>query len=152
MKKLKLAVLLFCLAFAPLTVLASQVNLNTASASELEALAYPVASDVAAAWAAAWADQRVEDYLSFYSADFVPPNGAARRAWEAYRRERLTAPDSISIVLSDVSEQVLDETRTRVTFAQAYSAGAYSDQVLKTLVMVREDGTWKILSETSEVL
>ncbi len=38
MKKLKLAVLLFCLAFSPLTVLAAQVNLNTASASELEAL------------------------------------------------------------------------------------------------------------------
>ncbi len=38
MKKLKLAVLLFCLAFAPLSVLAASVNLNTASAAELEAL------------------------------------------------------------------------------------------------------------------
>lgn len=38
MKKLKLALLLFVLAFAPLSVLAAQVNLNTASAAELEAL------------------------------------------------------------------------------------------------------------------
>lgn len=38
MKKLKLAVLLFFLAFSPLSVMAASVNLNTASAAELEAL------------------------------------------------------------------------------------------------------------------
>ena len=38
MKKLKLAVLLFCLAFAPQAVLAAKINVNTASAPELEAL------------------------------------------------------------------------------------------------------------------
>ena len=38
MKKLTTSVLLSCLAFAPFTVLAAKLNVNTASAEELEAL------------------------------------------------------------------------------------------------------------------
>jgi hypothetical protein len=121
-------------------------------ASEPPEPAYPAVADVVNAWASAWADQRVEDYLWFYSSSFAPPNGASRPAWEAYRRERLEAPDSIEITLANLTQQNLDSDLTRVTFEQAYKAGGYSDRVLKTLVMVREDGSWKILSELSEAL
>jgi uncharacterized protein (TIGR02266 family) len=113
---------------------------------------YPAAGEVVQAWADAWAGQRVEDYLWFYARGFSPPNGASRPAWEAYRRERLEAPSSIQIALENLSEESLDESRTRVTFEQAYSADSYSDRVLKTLVMVKEDDSWKILSEQSEPL
>jgi hypothetical protein len=114
--------------------------------------AYPVAGDVTLNWASAWSQQRVDDYLGFYSSEFMPPNGASRKAWEAYRRERLEAPDSIEITITELTEEVLDADRTRVVFIQAYRAGSYSDVVRKTLVMTREEGTWRILSEQSEAL
>jgi predicted nucleic acid-binding Zn-ribbon protein len=121
-------------------------------ADEVVEPAYPPAVDVARAWASAWSDQRVDDYLSYYSRDFRPPNGAGRRAWEAYRRERVAAPDSIEITLTEVTETALDDGRVEVVFVQAYTAGAYSDKVRKTLVMKQEDGSWKILSEDSVAL
>jgi len=113
---------------------------------------YPAVGEVVQAWADAWSGQRVEYYLWFYARGFAPPNGASRSAWEAYRRERLEAPSSIQVTLEKLSEQSLDDNRTSVTFEQAYRAGSYGDRVLKTLVMVREDGSWKILSEQSEPL
>ncbi|MDH3255454.1 MAG: hypothetical protein OEM62_10710, partial [Acidobacteriota bacterium] len=113
---------------------------------------YPSPANVVTAWAEAWSGQRVDDYLSFYSRSFVPANGADRSAWEAQRRDRVSSPASIEVSLGEIAERKLNDERVSVTFEQAYRAGSYSDRVMKTLVLVREAGTWKILSEVSEVL
>ena len=42
---------------------------------------------------------------------------------------------------------MLDAERVRVVFDQSYETESYSDQVVKTLELIWEDGSWKILSE-----
>ncbi|MDH3746406.1 MAG: hypothetical protein OES47_15010, partial [Acidobacteriota bacterium] len=101
-------------------------------------------------WARAWSEQRVEDYLGFYTADFVPANGMSRSEWEAYRRDRLTAPRSISVSLDEIRQETVGEDRVEVVFAQSYNADSYSDRVRKTLLLALETDGWRIAGETAE--
>ncbi len=40
--------------------------------------------------------------------------------------------------------------RARVSFDQSYRSNLYSDDMRKTLELVREDGRWKIVEERIE--
>ena len=99
------------------------------------------------AWAAAWAGQRVDDFLSFYSSRFQP-RGMSRGAWERQRRDRLTAPEYIKVRIAVREAELRSPTTSSVTFIQQYESNTFADTVTKTLELVLEDGTWKILSET----
>ena len=108
----------------------------------------PAAADAAvAAWAAAWSEQRVDDYLEAYSAEFVPPDGLRRGEWASQRRNRIQRPRSIRVSLGPMSRTELDDGRVRLTFEQSYETETYSDQVVKTLELLWEDDAWKIASE-----
>ncbi len=119
----------------------------------------PVAAEPAAAapdtelidatldWARAWAEQRPEAYLRLYSRHFQPPKSMSRGAWEAQRKERISAPDFIQVDVSGLEAELLDPEHARVTFDQAYRSDNFRDAMRKTLDLVREDGGWKILDE-----
>jgi uncharacterized protein (TIGR02266 family) len=101
------------------------------------------------AWAAAWANQDPETYLEFYSRDFQPAGGLSREAWEAQRWERLTAPRSIEVELSEMDVSLGDNDRMNASFVQEYRSDRHSDVVNKNLDLVLEDGQWKIVKEWS---
>ncbi len=101
------------------------------------------------AWAKAWSEQRVDNYLSFYSFDFVPPDGASREVWAAQRRARLEAPRSIEVTLDQISPMVVGD-RATVSFVQSYDADSFDDVVEKTLVLERTDGLWRIVEERAQ--
>lgn len=101
------------------------------------------------AWAQAWSGQQVDDYLGFYAAEFVPPNGLSRDDWETQRFTRLRKPAWIKVELDGLRHQPIDAERVSVSFMQAYSSDTFSDSVAKTLELVWEDGGWKIASEES---
>ncbi len=112
-------------------------------------------ADVAAAvtrWADAWSNQNVDGYLDSYSSAFVPPNGASRRAWSNYRRDRISAPSFVEVNIDDMQVDVVDANNARVVFRQAYRSDTYQDVVRKTLLMTRGGGRWQIASETSAPL
>ena len=98
-------------------------------------------------WATAWANQDVEAYLGSYSRDFQPTGGLSREAWEAKRRERLTAPTSIEVELSEIDVRIGENDHVTATFVQQYRSDRYRDAVKKNLELVREQGQWKILKE-----
>ena len=98
-------------------------------------------------WSQAWSEQKVEDYLSFYSADFHPTGVKSRLAWEEQRRTRLKRPKFIIVALSNVKFAVVDPTRSRVTFTQSFKSNTYTDTMRKQLEMQKEAGGWKILRE-----
>jgi len=102
------------------------------------------------AWAAAWSDQRVDDYLAAYASGFVPPRGRNRAQWSNYRRDRLGAPSFISVRLSQLDITRQGDERARAVFHQDYRSNTISDVVEKTLELVWEEGSWRILSETSK--
>ena len=105
---------------------------------------------LAHAWARAWSDQRVDDYLVFYAADFRPPGRMDRRAWEDLRRSRITKPRYIEITLDAIEPALLNDRRARVSFEQTYRSDSYRDTVRKSFELVRDDGDWKILVESVE--
>ncbi len=113
----------------------------TESASGLE----PTVRD----WAAAWSRQDVEEYLSFYSRDFVPDSGMGLEEWRATRQVRISRPNRIRIAITGFEEVTADGGKATVRFTQAYRSESYADRVTKTLELVFERGGWRILRERS---
>ena len=106
--------------------------------------------DLAQTWARAWSEQRVDDYLRFYAADFRPAGGLSRGAWEAQRRKRILRPRRIEVGLSAIEAMPIGVERAQVSFDQSYRSDDYRDAVRKTLELIKEDGSWKILAEKVE--
>lgn len=99
------------------------------------------------AWAAHWSAKDVEGYLSCYAPSFVPANGSERAAWEAQRRERLTAPASIEVKLESLHLESQDSGRVSSEFLQAYKTEAVKLRSRKRLLWERIGSDWKIVSE-----
>jgi EAL domain-containing protein (putative c-di-GMP-specific phosphodiesterase class I) len=98
-------------------------------------------------WARAWAEHRSEDYLGFYAEGFEPPEGLSRGEWEAQRRVRVGRPGALLIAVDGTAIELRDADSARASFVQSYESATYSDRVMKTLELVREDGEWRIAAE-----
>ncbi len=101
-------------------------------------------------WAAAWSDQDVQTYLDAYADSFLPPAGMSRSDWAAQRRERLREPEYIKVDIDNVRVNTLGNDHVQVRFSQSYQSNTYSDQVVKTLLLKRDDNRWQIAEEYSE--
>ncbi len=114
---------------------------------------------VLAGWAKSWSAQDMEQYAGFYSPGLETPLGGFG-AWRNRRASRLQQPQWIEIEVDVSSLEVntlgADEvwpSRLRVAFLQTYRAPDYQDVVQKVLVLVLEEGEWKIQREqAAEVL
>ncbi|MFN3544444.1 MAG: YybH family protein, partial [Thiobacillus sp.] len=100
-----------------------------------------------ARWAQAWSARDVDAYLAAYAPDFAAP-GMTRAAWVAQRRERIAAPQSIEVKISDLKVEQQGDT-ARATFRQAYRSDRLSSTVTKTLTLAQQNGEWRIVGETS---
>ena len=98
-------------------------------------------------WAAAWSEQRADDYLACYSAEFVPPDGLGRAAWEESRRARIARPRWIRVALTLVEVESAGPEAAEVSFVQSYRSERYKDLVRKRVRLVLEEGAWKIAAE-----
>jgi tetratricopeptide (TPR) repeat protein len=104
--------------------------------------------DAVNAWAKAWSAKDVDRYLSFYARDFKPPAGEARAEWEKGRRQRITAPKSITVTIGAPKVTLTGDSQATVTFRQGYQSDVVkSANTTKTLVMARADGRWVIQQE-----
>ena len=99
------------------------------------------------AWAKAWSAKDVEAYLAFYAKDFQTPGGEPRAEWEKTRRQRLTAPKTISVSVESPKVTLSGENQASVTFRQSYRSDVLKATGHKTLVMVRSEGRWMIQQE-----
>lgn len=101
-------------------------------------------------WAKAWAAQDVEKYLASYASTFEPAGGESRSDWEKLRRERVSAPASIRVDLSNLKVMLDDEKTARVKFRQAYRTGRATMRTDKLLIMKKSDGNWLIQQELTD--
>ena len=99
------------------------------------------------AWAGAWSKQNVESYLAFYAQDFKTPKGEARSEWEAARRQRISSPQKIEVVVESPKVTLKDQNNAVVSFRQAYRSDNLNIRSSKTLVMIRNEGRWLIQQE-----
>lgn len=97
-------------------------------------------------WAQAWSRQDVPAYLAFYAANFKPPRGQDRAAWEAERNRRVQAPSQIKVEVSDLRIQLKGD-KAQARFRQRYEADHLKGTYSKTLDLELQDGLWKIVRE-----
>ena len=98
------------------------------------------------AWAAAWSKKDVDAYLAFYAKNFKTPGGESRADWEAGRRQRISAPKSISVAISAPKVTIEGDNAT-VSFRQSYRSDVIKSDGGKTLVLARAGGRWQIVQE-----
>ena len=101
----------------------------------------------AESWAKAWSDKKVSAYLGFYDKSFRPPRGMSRPAWEAERRDRLTAPKQIEVEILDPKVVFVNDNTARLTFSQRYHSDALNSTTGKTLVLGKAGDRWLIVEE-----
>lgn len=99
------------------------------------------------AWARAWAANDVPGYLSAYAADFQPPKGMSRSAWEAERKARIAKPRKIEVSIDSPRVKFDEKNRASVTFRQHYKSAPLDVTSTKTLVMVKNGDKWLIQQE-----
>jgi len=97
-------------------------------------------------WAAAWSSRDVAAYLAFYAANFAPPQGMTRPAWEALRKQRLSAPEYIRVAVSDFKIQ-RNGNRASATFRERYESNILKVNTGKALTLELQDEVWKIVAE-----
>jgi tetratricopeptide (TPR) repeat protein len=104
--------------------------------------------DTVNGWAKAWASKNVDAYLAFYAKDFQTPGGEARAEWEKARRQRISAPKSITVTVDGPKVSLSGNSQARVTFRQGYSSDVLKGaHTTKTLVLAKVDGRWLIQQE-----
>lgn len=104
--------------------------------------------DLLGSWRDAWSQRDIGAYLQAYSKDFSPTDGSPRDAWVAARTKKLSAGAPITIRIHDLVVERLDANQFKTTFRQDYAAGSYREMArAKTLLIVREDGAWRIQKE-----
>ena len=100
------------------------------------------------AWAKAWSAKDVDGYLAFYGKDFKTPGGEARADWEKARRQRISAPKSISVTVDAPKVSISADGRASITFRQGYRSDVLKTATAtKTLVLAKSDGRWLIQQE-----
>jgi len=99
------------------------------------------------AWASAWSKRNVDAYLAFYAKDFKTPKGEPRAEWEQGRRTRILAPKTISVETDSPKVSMTGDRQASVTFRQRYRSDNINANSMKTLVLVKVNGGWRIQQE-----
>jgi len=100
-------------------------------------------------WAKAWSAQDVSKYLASYADNFAP-EGESHSAWEQKRRERVSAPASIRVDLSNLSVKMDSDKTAKVKFRQSYRTGRTTMRTDKVLIMKNIDHKWLIQQELTD--
>lgn len=98
-------------------------------------------------WAQAWSRQDVDAYLTAYTDAYAGvPAQASHAAWMLQRRARILAAKKIAVELKNLQAQ-RQSNRIVCTFIQHYHSSQHSDVARKRVVLVQENGHWRIQSE-----
>jgi hypothetical protein len=107
------------------------------------------AEEAVRAWATAWNERKAPAVLQMYSPSFQAPGTAGSAEFLDQRSELITNGRAPAAKLEDLQVTAQGADHRTVTFVQRFG----DDRVRKELVLVREGGNWRIVSErTLEVL
>lgn len=99
-------------------------------------------------WLKAWEKKQFDSYFSFYSRSFES-EGKPFNDWQQIQRESLDKIHQIKIEIDDL-EMLEREDTIEISFIERYQSDTYSDIRRKTLVWKKEEGRWRIITESSE--
>jgi hypothetical protein len=101
------------------------------------------AESVVETWNAAWSERRAPAVMQLYSPSFQPPGVAGSAEFLDQRREQIATGPAPAPKLEDVQVTAQTSDRRTVTFVQRFG----SERLRKELILVREGGNWRIVSE-----
>jgi hypothetical protein len=131
----------------PEQVTGSSEQMAQEEKSELSADYQSAVAKALDTWANAWRSKNVDVYLKAY-ADKFQPEGMAKKAWLAQRKQRVGAKSgAVTLNLEKLSIQA-DAKKASASFIQHYANGAYSDVVNKVLDFENIRGNWLIVKES----
>ena len=136
-----------------------KTSLSTPQESKPQTLVHPnpeaeirqLLSDWKTAWQmSAGLEGDIEKYLSFYSENFIT-GIFDKNSWRENKTIRNQNKAWIEIGISDITVDLSnDGNSAEVRFSQQYNSPNYSDISKKILVSVKEDSSWRIVSEKSD--
>jgi adhesin transport system outer membrane protein len=132
---------------APASAAASAAQPSQPSAQAVASAAERSVRQALEAWRSAWEQRNLQGYLDSYAADFVPPGGLSRDAWEQRRRAVIGNAREVKLALANPQVTLQGTDRATTVFVQQYRSSSYEDVVTKTLEWRRKDGSWQIVSE-----
>ena len=97
-------------------------------------------------WLKAWSSMDIEDYGSFYSSDFRS-QGMNKDDWLDQKKRLNRKYDYIRVTQKNL-ETEHGNHQMKVTFIQNYESSGFKASGMKTLLLKREGGGWKIFRET----
>lgn len=98
-------------------------------------------------WAKAWSDKNLEGYFASYADSFNPAKSESRKKWEQTRRDRIKAPASISVEVTNPKVTIESSDAAKMNFKQIYTANGKAIRTNKTLLLKKVNGTWLIDQE-----
>ena len=107
------------------------------------AVAGDTAESVVATWNTAWSERRAPAVMQLYSPSFQPPGVAGSAEFLDQRREQIATGPAPAAKLEDVQVTAQTADRRTVTFVQRFG----SERMRKEMILVREGGNWRIVSE-----
>ena len=100
--------------------------------------------EVVASWAQAWAHREADAVIALYSTSFTPPTDTAgSAAWLEQRREQVATGPVPDSMVEGLKIDPVGADRRIATFKQHFGANSLN----KELTLVRESGSWRIVSE-----
>jgi hypothetical protein len=95
------------------------------------------------AWAVAWSERQAPAVMQMYSPAFQAPGTAGSAEFLDQRRAEIATGPAPAARIDDVQVTGQGADRRTVTFVQQFEG----ESVRKELVLVREGGNWRIISE-----
>lgn len=100
------------------------------------------------AWAEAWSKRNVNGYLASYdSREFHVPGNQKFADWAKERKNRIMAPKSIDVSVSDMKVDFVDDNTAKVRFRQHYKSEILNSAANKTLTLKKSGNRWLIVDE-----
>ena len=97
-------------------------------------------------WLKAWSSKDIETYGRYYAKDFRSQGGANLDAWLKYKDRINKKYKYIRVTIRNLSIS-RGKTRSVATFVQKYESSAFKTVGSKKLILIRENGQWKIHRE-----
>ncbi len=159
----------------PLSSTYPSLTKQSVAALDVKPVAACSVTDVSARvndWAEAWRKKDIDNYLKFYSNQFVPESPLDRTTWEAQRRARFSTNEKVGLKVDNLVV-TCEGNKASAKFKQDYNlttykikktksttceicnmqripTKVYSDQTNKELQFERVSGQWAIVRELTD--
>ncbi|MEW6671400.1 MAG: L,D-transpeptidase family protein [Thermodesulfobacteriota bacterium] len=97
-------------------------------------------------WLTAWSSKDIKKYGAYYAKDFKSQGGAGLEAWLDYKRQINQKYDYIKVTQRNLVVRN-QKNKSVATFIQNYESSGLKTEGTKQLILVRENGQWKIFRE-----